>query len=123
MTPQEYQSYIKSKAKSKKTSKYRNVKTERDGIKFDSKKEADYYTELELKKKAGLIIDFKRQVRYQLKVNDDLICVYIADFEIKHLGGRKEVVDVKSDFTRKLAPYRIKKKLMKAIYGIEIKEV
>jgi hypothetical protein len=30
---------------------------------------------------------------------------------------------VKSAFTRKLPVYRIKRKLMKAVYGIEIREV
>lgn len=50
----------------KKPSKYRNQKTVVDGILFDSQKEANYYCELKLKRKAGEIVDFFPQVPFLL---------------------------------------------------------
>jgi hypothetical protein len=42
-----------------KSSKFNNVKSEIDGHTFDSKKEAEFYGSLKIKKNAGLIKDFK----------------------------------------------------------------
>lgn len=50
------------------------------------------------------------------------ICVYIADY-IYIENGRSVVEDVKSAFTAKLPVYRLKKKLLSALLGIEIREV
>lgn len=50
-----------------KKSKYKNKKVIIDGIKFDSIKEANYYKNLILLKKAGHVIDFKLQPRYLLQ--------------------------------------------------------
>jgi hypothetical protein len=47
---------------------------------------------------------------------------YIADFTYKDKNGIFIVEDVKSEHTRKLKPYKLKKKLMKIIYNIDIKE-
>jgi len=102
-------------------SKYKNIKVEVDGFKFDSKAEARYYGILKMRKLAGEL-DFERQVKYDLVVNGVLIGSYIADF-VLNIKGKKEVVDVKSAMTKKLPVYRIKKKLMLAVYGIEIIEV
>jgi len=49
-----------------KPSKMRNIKTEVDGMLFDSQKEANYYCELKLRKKAGEIVDFFWQVPFLL---------------------------------------------------------
>ena len=105
--------------KPKKKSKYRNIKVIVDGIKFDSKKEADYYGKLKMKEKAGLISDLKLQVKFKL-----LSFSYIADFV--YFDNEKlclEVVDVKSNITRSLPVYRMKKKAMKNELNILIKEV
>jgi hypothetical protein len=48
-----------SKKKSK--SKYKNIKTVVDGIKFDSKKEANRYSELKMLEKAGIIEELELQ--------------------------------------------------------------
>lgn len=110
--------------KKKKQSKYRNKKTQVDGIKFDSIKEANRYKELKLLQKAGEIGFLERQVVYELEVNNEKVCAYVADFVyVETKTGEKIVEDVKSEFTRKLPIYRQKKKLMKAIHQIEIKEV
>jgi hypothetical protein len=61
-------------------SKYRNVKTEVDGIKFDSKKEATRYGQLRLLEKAGLIGNLRLQVQYPLIVHGVKVGSYVADF-------------------------------------------
>ena len=97
-----------------KPSKYKNVRT--NG--FDSKKEFQRYQELVLLEKAGEIHALETQVGFPLRVNDVLIGNYIADF-VYWENGEKVVEDCKGV---KTPIYRIKCKLMKAIYGIEIKE-
>lgn len=105
-----------------KASKYRNVKTEVNGISFDSKKEAKRYGELRLLEKAGLIQHLRLQVKYPIVVNGLKVCTWIADFTYDSPTG-EVVEDVKSDITRKNPVYRLKCKLVKAIYGISIREV
>lgn len=51
----------------KQSSKMRNIKTEADGIIFDSAKEARHYSELKILKNQGVIIDFFRQVPFLLQ--------------------------------------------------------
>jgi len=98
--------------------KYRAKKTTVDGIKFDSKKEAARYRDLKLLEKAGEITDLELQPKYDLIVNDTKCGFYKADF--RYIENGKEVVeDVKG---MKTPVYNIKKKLIKAIYGIIIFE-
>jgi len=111
----------------KKPSKYRNVKTEVDGIKFDSKKEAERWIELKSLEAAGKVKDLRRQVRVPLNVSGTLVAHWVADFEYTcyafcNAYPSKIWEDVKSDYTRKMPVYRLKKKLVKAIYGVDIKE-
>ena len=103
--------------------KYKNVKTVVNGINFDSKKEAGYYGILRLKEKAKIIDRFEMQVKYDLVVNNIKIGFYKADFVTYKNGKAVEVIDVKSEMTKKLPVYRLKKKLVKAIYGIDIVEI
>jgi hypothetical protein len=112
------------KTKSASYSKYRNVKTVVDGVVFDSKKEAKRYQELKLMEKAGEIHGLQTQRRFNIMVREHLICTYIADFYYFKKESVNEIIieDVKSEKTRKLPVYRIKKKLMKAIYNIDILE-
>jgi hypothetical protein len=93
------------------------------GIKFDSKWEAERYGQLHAMEKAGAIKDLQRQVRYNIQVNDQKICQYVADFVYQDMGldgeSPKEIVeDAKGVETPE---FKIKKKLMKAVFGIEIK--
>ena len=48
---------------------------------------------------------------------------YRADFVVLRNDGRYDVVDAKSDATRKDKVYRLKKRQMKEVLGIEIVEV
>lgn len=109
--------------KPKKKSKYNNTKTEVDGIVFDSVKEANRYKELRLLLKIGEIGLLKRQVEYELNLGGKNSIKYVADFVyVISKTGQKIVEDVKSEITKKLPVYRMKKKLMEDRYGIIIKE-
>lgn len=107
-----------------KRSKYGNVKTEYAGQKFDSRKEAKYAQELDLLKSAkgyhDKVHSWERQVPFVIEINGVKICKYIADFRVNYHDGREEIVDVKGVRT---AIYKLKKKLVEAQYGIEIKEI
>lgn len=107
------------------TRNYRNKfgaqRTVRDGVSFHSKKEADRYSELSILERGGIITGLKLQVPFDLFVNGMKICRYIAD-SVYIEDGKQIVEDVKSKAT--LTPeYRIKKKLMKAILSIDIREI
>ena len=96
-------------------SKYRAKKTVVDGITFDSKKEADFYCELKMLRMAGEVIDFERQVTFELQPKfkysgkTERAIKYIADFVVHYNDGRTVVVDVKGD---KTDVYRIKRKML-----------
>jgi hypothetical protein len=104
----------------KKPPKYGNRKTEVDGHLFDSAAEARRYGELKLLLDAGKIERLTLQPRYTLYGSDgEKVCTYVADFTYLEDGAWK-VEDVKGV---KTAVYRIKKKLMKADYGIDVIEI
>ena len=99
-------------------SKYKNVRTEVDGITFDSKKEATRYVELKMLEKAGIITDLVLQPRYPVRINDIKVFEYRGDFEYWE-GGEKKIEDCKGFRTQ---IYKLKKKCVEAYYGIEIIE-
>ena len=123
--------------------KYRNTPVEVFGIKFDSRKEANYYLLLREQQDKGKISDLRMQVPFELipavykeevkhlKTKDKIErkCIqrathYLADFVYKdNETGKEVVIDVKSPITRQNAEYRLKKKMMLAFKDIEIKEV
>lgn len=89
-----------------------------DGRAFDSKKEARRYAELKLEQLSGLISGLRLQVSFKISVNGILICRYRADFSYVKNGSRI-VEDVKGF---KTPEYKLKARLMLAIYGIVILE-
>ena len=108
--------------------KYRNQPETVDGIRFDSRKEANRYAELQLLERAGKITELQRQVPYVLipkqvrggKVIERPV-VYKADFAYRDEETGEDVVeDVKGLRTKE---YIIKRKLMLWEYGIRVKEV
>jgi hypothetical protein len=103
--------------------KYGNRKTVVDGITFDSAKEARRYGELKLLERAGQIVDLRVQPEFELDVKGVRVCKYRADFAYREHGGSTVVEDVKSPITAKNPTYRIKSKLLYAIYGIQVREV
>lgn len=106
-----------------KPSKYQAQKTEEEGIVFDSKKEAKRYKELKLLLKTGELVFLARQVEFNLSMNGQKIASYFADFVYKLTTGELIVEDVKSEMTRKLPVYRLKRKMMLIQHEIKIKEV
>lgn len=102
-----------------KRSKYGNKRTEVDGITFDSAKEAARYKELKILERAGAVKNLTLQPKYSIIVNDMKICDYVADFTYQTRLGETKVEDVKG---MKTPAYRLKKKLMKAVFNIEILE-
>ena len=105
-----------------KKSKYGAVKTEIDGIVFDSKHEAKRYQELRLLEQAGEITNLRLQVPYILfpKNEHGRALKYIADFVYNDDTGALVVEDAKGHSTD---VYKIKRRLMAELKGIEIKEI
>ena len=101
------------------SSKYNAVKTEVDGIVFDSKLEAKRYSELKMLLRSGIISDLELQKKFELRVNGVLICKYVADFYYLDQSGRQVVEDVKGV---RNPVYSIKAKLMIACHGLRILE-
>lgn len=101
--------------------KYGNKRQTIDGINFDSKREADYYLQLKIEKKAKVILDFERQVSFELRAwcpcdgHDETECkrnfrkigTHRVDFLVTHLNGSKEVREVKG-FATDLWDYKRK---------------
>ena len=103
--------------------KYGAIRTKVDGITFHSKKEAARYLELKMLQKGKKIEFLKLQPKFPIDFNGVKICTYIADFSYRDRDtGAIIYEDVKSPATAKLPMYRLKKKLVKARYGIDIKE-
>lgn len=103
--------------------KYNNQKVEIDGYTFDSKMEAEYYSQLKLRKKARDIKGFKLQPRYLLQEGFSKNgkrynkIEYVADFEIIHNDGTIEVVDVKGVKTQ---VFNLKRKMFHKRYPYKL---
>lgn len=104
----------------RKPHKYGAVATTVDGIRFPSKKEANRYRELKILEKAGQIFHLTLQPKFSIDINGVHICNYFADFQYLDADAKKIVEDVKGV---KTPVYKLKKKLVKAIHGIDIVEV
>lgn len=104
----------------KKKLKYCNKKVVVDGITFHSKREANRYCVLKLLVYAGEITDLRLQPEYPLRVNGHLVCTYRADFEYTQVKGDRQIVEDCKGYAN--VYYKLKKKLMRAVYGIEILE-
>ena len=103
---------------SERRGKYNNVRTQIGSQRFDSRREAERYLELAQAQREGRIEGLRCQVPYDLVVNGYKVCRYVADFEY-YENGQKITEDVKGCRTRE---YSIKRKLMKAVFGITIRE-
>ena len=108
--------------------KYKAVSTVIDGVRFASKAEAERYCELRLLLRAGEIENLEMQPKYPISINGVKICTYIADFRYvsrkqgpQGQEGHVVVEDVKGT---KTPLYRLKKKLVEALYpGVKIEEI
>ncbi len=101
--------------------KYSAEPTEVDGHTFPSKREARRYEELRLLEQGGVIANLELQPRYPIVVNGVAICSYVGDFRYNDTEtGDNVLEDVKGFRT---LTYKLKAKLMQAVYGITIQEV
>lgn len=100
--------------------KYNAKRTEVDGFVFASRHEANRYSELKLMESAGEITHLGLQPKFPIFVAGNLICTYIADFEYRTKSGTYVVEDAKGV---KTDVYRLKNKLVRALYGVVIVEV
>ena len=92
-----------------KPSKYRNVRTEYNGKMYDSKREAAFAAELDLRQTAGEITGYLEQVPFRLPGG----IVYRADFLIVGKNGELRLVDIKGVETD---VFKLKAKLMQVSY-------
>lgn len=118
-------------------SKYHNHKIVIGGMKFDSKKEATRWVELNHLQDAGEITNLRRQVKFTLipaqREGETITargiqrpgkviereCFYVADF-VYEQDGKTVVEDVKG---MKTDAYILKRKMLLHFYGIRIKEI
>jgi len=103
------------------TPKANKYGAERKG-KYASTKEADYAMRLEALHSRDLIQHLQEQVSFTLVEGQGKIrpIKYIADF-VYYENGKRHVVDVKG-YTKNQV-YRLKKKLMFLLLGIEVEEL
>lgn len=100
--------------------KYRAKRTTVDGISFHSKGEAKRYQELLLLERAKEIRGLKRQVKFPLSVEGQLVCTYVADFTYFDIRNRIGVVE---DFKGvRTAEYKLKARLFEILHGRPILE-
>jgi hypothetical protein len=113
-------------------SKYGAKKETVDGITFHSKREAARYRNLKALEAAGRISQLERQVRYRILVPMHLGALgeladcgsYIADFRYRlHLtAGGATITIVEDTKGFRTETYKLKKKLVEALYGVTIHE-
>ena len=102
-TEEEYAEYLHRtkpemlKEAQPKKPKYHNNRVKVDGILFDSQLEADYYSDLKMQHKAGVLAGFCRQPVFILQegFGDMRPITYRADFIVFHSDGSYEIVDTK----------------------------
>lgn len=111
---------VNESLKKARRSKYKATRTTIDGITFASYGEAERYAGLKLLQRQGDISNLELQKSYPIEVNGQKICTYVADFCYFDNKLGKEVIEDFKGF--RTSVFKIKKKLMKAVYDIEILE-
>lgn len=129
----------------KRRSKYGAKPTVVDGHKFPSKKEAKRYGELKLMERAGAIAGLELQPRFPIVINGEAVrypsgvaLEYRGDFKYTDTKTRRVVVEDVKGVRKTARPVgvkkprhegtdtdasRIKRALVAAIYGIEVRIV
>lgn len=83
--------------KTESKSKYNSKKITVDGIKFDSRAEANYYCNLKILLRTGEITGFCRQARFIITEgkNGENGAEYVTDFVVFYPNGTYRIIDVK----------------------------
>lgn len=110
------------KKKNKRAPKYGNKAINIDGKRYDSTGEYEYEMSVLVPLRNAGKIKFERQVRMPIVVNNVKICTYVADWRVQFLNEkgaveRTEFWDFKGYETE---VFKLKAKLIKAVYGIDI---
>jgi hypothetical protein len=103
-----------------KRSRFGNVRTQVDGIKFDSKLEARHYTVLRAMERHGEISALTVHPTYELEVAGIWICRFIPDFRFVDSAGKLRFQDTKGgkDGAATITDtFRIKARLFRALTG------
>ena len=122
--PPALQEQARLKLNNESKSKYGAQKTTVDGIRFDSKKESERYSELRLLERSGAISDLKLQPKFELQEGFRLqghairAITYVADFSYI-FRGQRIVEDVKG---MKTQVYNLKKKMFLYKYRKDIED-
>lgn len=117
--------------------KYGNEKVRLDSYLFDSLKEKNRYLVLLMRQKLGEICGLTVHPKFKLldKKNGQRAVSYVADFsyythyEVAGMGGGELVVedtkgiDPKTGWNTRTPVYKLKKRLMKELLNIEVREI
>jgi len=87
-----------------------------DGFRFASGKEGQFYRNLKLAKKAGVITGFDMQVPFEITKRSKMVLDYVVAYPDERIA----FIDVKGFRTQ---VYKLKKRQVEDIYGITIEEV
>ena len=126
INPERQVAYIdscKRQAEKRKAPKFKNRRTEIDGVKYDSCGEARRHQALKLMEKAGLISELSCQVAFILRPGVELFgkkkraLIYRADFSYIE-NGKKVIEDFKGRMTKE---FIVKAHILKADFGIDIR--
>lgn len=103
---------------------YGNDRFQAQGIKWDSRHEYNTWLWLNTLVHEGVISDLTRQVELSLDVNGIHICTATLDFKYRvQETGQIVHADAKSPFTVTRQRWLWQKRLIKALYGIEVVEI
>ena len=103
--------------------KYKSVRTVVDGITFASMAEANRYKELKLLQAHGSIRNLELQPSFPIVVNGVKVGKYLADFRYEREDARGWVSVTEDVKGMETAVFRLKAKLVKALYGLTIELV
>ena len=118
--------------------KYKAKRTEVDGISFDSKREAQRWSVLKVRERIGEIRNLDRQVKFPIEVDGKPIRIrskrypkgrivsYFADFAYEERQDIETECEVWSYIIEDVKGHdtplsRLKRALVEAIYGVEVK--
>jgi hypothetical protein len=96
--------------------KYHAESQNYNGHHYDSKAEAAYAMELDLRQKAGQIKSWQPHVKIPLMVNGNNVGVYEIDFQVIHNDGHFEFVEVKG---KVLPLWAMKWKIFESTYELQ----